>query len=85
MSAVFTLKTQDEVDALWAGEAFAPVFARSVQPALAVLCMTVGLVYAAKYAVTRRDAGREALYAAVASAALGLGAVVGVQALGLYL
>ncbi|KAJ1852908.1 hypothetical protein LPJ73_002740, partial [Coemansia sp. RSA 2703] len=77
--------SQGGLDAIWTGTEFAPVFARTMQPALAVVFVAVGLVYAGKYLVTRGDVRREAVYAAVSSAALGLGAVTGVQALGLSL
>ncbi|KAJ2416933.1 hypothetical protein GGF41_005439 [Coemansia sp. RSA 2531] len=56
-----------------------------MHPMLALVFASVGLVYAGKFAVTRADFKREVLFAGVASAALGLAAVLGVQALGLYL
>ncbi|KAJ2740358.1 hypothetical protein GGI20_005851 [Coemansia sp. BCRC 34301] len=74
-----------DIDALWVGTPFAPVFSPSMHPVLAFACGSVGLVYAGKFAVTHADLKREVLYAGVASAALGLAAILGVQALGLYL
>ncbi|KAJ1822948.1 hypothetical protein LPJ75_000155 [Coemansia sp. RSA 2598] len=70
---------------MWTGTRFSPVFSRQIQPALAVTFVTVGLVYAGKFLVTQKDINKEAMYAVISSAALGLGAVLGIQALGLYL
>ncbi|KAJ2019554.1 hypothetical protein GGI01_000793 [Coemansia sp. RSA 376] len=79
------MTTALDIDALWAGTPFAPVFSPNMHPMLALVFASVGLVYAGKFAVTRADFKREVLFAGVASAALGLAAVLGVQALGLYL
>ncbi|KAJ2683680.1 hypothetical protein H4R19_006972, partial [Coemansia spiralis] len=54
-------------------------------PALALLFAAMGLGCAAKFTVTRNDLKREALFALVASAALGLAVVLGAQVCGLYL
>ncbi|KAJ2017024.1 hypothetical protein IWW39_004901 [Coemansia spiralis] len=56
-----------------------------MHPVLALVFASVGLVYAGKFAVTRADLKREVMFAGVASAALGLAVVLGIQALGLYL
>ncbi|KAJ2333319.1 hypothetical protein GGI00_002384 [Coemansia sp. RSA 2681] len=74
-----------DIDALWVGTPFAPVFSPSMHPVLALVFGSVGLVYAGKFAVTHADIKREVLFAGIASAALGLAVVLGVQALGLYL
>ncbi|KAJ2021311.1 hypothetical protein IWW57_004913 [Coemansia sp. S610] len=74
-----------DIDALWVGAPFAPVFSPNMHPVLALVFASVGLVYAGKFAVTRADLKREVMFAGVASAALGLAVVLGIQALGLYL
>ncbi|KAJ2822122.1 hypothetical protein GGI24_004031 [Coemansia furcata] len=72
-------------DALWVGTPFAPVFNPNMHPVLALVFASIGLVCAGKFAVTRADLTREVLFAGVASAAMGLATILGVQALGLYL
>ncbi|KAJ2782163.1 hypothetical protein H4R18_002428 [Coemansia javaensis] len=74
-----------DIDALWVGVPFRPVFSPALHPALTAVAAAVGLACAGKFVVTRGDLKREALFAAVASAALGLAVVLGAQTAGLYL
>ncbi|KAJ2908395.1 hypothetical protein GGI21_002929 [Coemansia aciculifera] len=74
-----------DIDALWVGTPFAPVFSPHMHPVLAFVFGSVGLAYAGKFAVTRADLKREVLFGGVASVALGLACILGVQSLGLYL
>ncbi|KAJ1665219.1 hypothetical protein EV178_003399 [Coemansia sp. RSA 1646] len=80
-----SLATNAELDALWVGTPFKPMFDPRMHPALSLAFATVGLVYAGKFIVTRKDFQKEVLFAAVSSGTLGLAAVLGAQALGLYL
>ncbi|KAJ2079485.1 hypothetical protein H4R24_003753 [Coemansia sp. RSA 988] len=77
--------TASDIDELWVGAPFRPVFDQALNPALALLFAAAGLVYAGKFTVTRGDLRREATFAAIASLALGLAVVLGAQACGLYL
>ncbi|KAJ1800378.1 hypothetical protein LPJ59_001149 [Coemansia sp. RSA 2399] len=79
------LTTNAEVDALWIGAPFKPMFDPQMHPALSLAFATAGLVCAGKFIVTRSDFQKEVVYAAVSSCTLGLAAVLGAQALGLYL
>ncbi|KAI8323223.1 hypothetical protein GQ54DRAFT_258570 [Martensiomyces pterosporus] len=79
------MSTTPGIEALWAGTPFKPVFEQKMHPVLALVFASVGLVYAGKFSVTRRDLSREILFAVISSVALGLATVLGVQALGLYL
>ncbi|KAJ1829890.1 hypothetical protein LPJ63_004564 [Coemansia sp. RSA 2711] len=74
-----------DIDTLWVGAPFKPVFDPALHPALTLLFAAVGLVYAGKFTVTRGDLTKEAMFAAISSAALGLATVIGAQAFGLYL
>ncbi|KAJ2609443.1 hypothetical protein H4S08_004048 [Coemansia sp. RSA 1365] len=77
--------TASDIDRLWVGAHFKPVFDPVLHPALALLFSAIGLVYAGKFTVTRGDLGREATFAVISSLALGLAVVMGAQACGLYL
>ncbi|KAJ1730280.1 hypothetical protein LPJ61_003098 [Coemansia biformis] len=74
-----------DIDALWKGAPFTPVFNPALHPVLALLLAAIGLMCTGKFLVTRGNLKREALFATIASAALGLAVVLGVQACGLYL
>ncbi|KAJ2537636.1 hypothetical protein EV175_006661 [Coemansia sp. RSA 1933] len=80
-----TVTTNSEMDALWTGTAFKPMFDARLHPALSLVFAAVGLVHAGRFIVTRGDFQKEVVFAAVSSCALGLAVVLGAQALGLYL
>ncbi|KAJ2516557.1 hypothetical protein H4217_004506 [Coemansia sp. RSA 1939] len=80
-----SLMSNAELDELWVGTAFKPLFDTRMHPALSLAFGAVGLVYAGKFIVTRSDLQKEVLYAAVSSGTLGLAVVLGAQAMGLYL
>ncbi|KAJ1951463.1 hypothetical protein EC988_004039 [Linderina pennispora] len=79
-----TVTSAKQIDELWVGEPFAPVFDRNMHATLALLFAAVGLVYAGKFSITKKDLAKETLFAAVSSVTLGLAAVLTAQACGLY-
>ncbi|KAI9500956.1 hypothetical protein BX070DRAFT_229159 [Coemansia spiralis] len=79
------MSAANDIDALWVGTPFKPVFDQRMHPVLALLFATIGLIYAGKFTVTRNDLQKEVVFAVVSSAALGFATVLGVQVLGLYL